>query len=815
MFEELFKSTELHDAVSEGDTEHVCHLLEAGADVNARAWHDITPLMLACQPELSKVLSLTHGITKAVTDEVDKAFSADGPPLFDPKTFRLNVKQAFEMKKTADKNRKYNDTPPPDNPSIVRLLLEHGADVNAVDKEQHSALMKAASAGRAQTAHVLLEYGADLRAEDKEGLTPLMLAAQSRRLEIVHMLLEKGADVDHRTPQGNTVLMAAAEGGRVEIVHLLMARNQDVNTVGVNGQTALLRAGLSGHEEMIAFLKQAGARIGFLEAVILDDIAVAQSLPSPDPTERGPQWGFAPLFWAVKHERPDALRLLLERGVSANAANKSGQTILFSAVMRGEAECARILLDAGADPNPNMPHGMSPLNWAGNRGDTAIMNLLLERGADPNAGSKREMGGGLMGAIMFGNVEAARRLLEAGADPNAKSDVGFTPLAFATARDDKEMVKLLLEWGASVKGDENTIPASLMAHHKPEIAALLKQAAGVNPHELAKEGKTAELLAHLDAGADINAPGEHGETLLIAALRGKQGDTARILIERGADVNAPDRIGQTALICAAMRGDLDTTRLLLKRGADIAVADNRGQTALLSAAFADKQDIITLLADAGAQIGPVEAAILGDLLAVRRMLDAGADVDTRTRGGITPLMGAAARGHLDVLTALLIRRVDINAVDEEGQTALTWAVMHEQKEALHLLLDEGADVNLAGENRQFNRQMETSMKRKNLSMDKLFLRRGTTPLGAAALHNATDIAELLLDRGAEVNQSCGFNGQAIGMAAMLGHADMVRLLLGRGADPTLKDATGQTALGWAQQSNKSAEVIELLTNAGG
>jgi ankyrin repeat protein len=863
----MLKSTELHEAVAEDDIDRVRRLLDAGADVNARAWHGFTPLMVACgspMTEIHRAIKKIRATAPRPPDFKDLLKAGDLLANF-PRIDQAQIDARIAQMRAKE------ETPPPDDPAIPLLLLQRGADVNAIAEDGQCALMIAVSAGRTTTARGLLEHGADLRAQTKDNETALMLAAKSRRQEAVELLLERGADPDYRTPQGVTTLMAAAEGGCVEVARLLLARGQDVNTASVNGGTALLRAAVRGNDEMVTFLKEQGAHVGFLEAVALGDLELAASLPTPSEAERPPRWGEAVLYRVVKQGRADAIHLLAARGVNTGAAGNMGQSALMPAVMRGDLAAVRALLDRGADPNgatgATTGHRMVPLSWAARAGHNEIVDLLVERGADPDRGDTLGFTP-LSGAVMAGKVETARRLLAAGADPNGSLNGGMSLLAFAVTRDDKEMVRLLLDQGAQVQGDSEIAPmAKILAREKPEIGAMLKAATGVVLHDLAKEGKTAELLAQLDAGADIEARGDHDETPLIAAVMGKQLETARALIERGADINAVTRIGATALVCAAVRGDVETTRLLIEHGADVTATDPAGHTPLTWVALADKAATAALLIEAGARVGPVEAAILGDLSTLRWLLDGGAEVDTRDANGLTPLMGAAARGHLEIIEVLLIRRAEIDATDEEGRTALTWAATHKQLEAVRLLLDRGADVNAAGEDRHHARFMEEQIRREHPMVSNLtrtildaplteaqmrvqdeldtnsaasdrrqtdvgedllgryvagqeslvretLQRRGTTPLGAAALHDDTQVAELLLDHGADVNAPGAFAGHtSIAAAAMTGKGAMVRLLLARGADPTIGDWIGQTALSLAERFGKNPEVVEMLKAA--
>ena len=103
----------------------------------------------------------------------------------------------------------------------VRALLEKGADVNAKNKYDDTALIHAAYAGDTDTVAVLLEKGADVNAKDDMGRTALIEAARQGRTETVRALLEVGADVTTRDKEGETALSKAEKHNYSDVVALL------------------------------------------------------------------------------------------------------------------------------------------------------------------------------------------------------------------------------------------------------------------------------------------------------------------------------------------------------------------------------------------------------------------------------------------------------------------------------------------------------------------------------------------------------------------------------------------------------------------
>jgi ankyrin repeat protein len=111
--------------------------------------------------------------------------------------------------------------------------------------------------------------------------------------------------------------------------------------------------------------------------------------------------------------------------------------------------------------------------------------------------------------------------------------------------------------------------------------------------DTAREGRTADLVAALEAGVPVNLAGPTGDTLLILAAYHDHPGTVRALLERGAD---PDRVndrGQTALGAAVFRRSAESTTLLLDHGAD---PHGGGRSAVEIAAFFELEDMAALLA---------------------------------------------------------------------------------------------------------------------------------------------------------------------------------------------------------------------------
>jgi uncharacterized protein len=260
-------------------------------------------------------------------------------------------------------------------------------------------------------------------------------------------------------------------------------------------------------------------------------------------------------------------------------------------------------------------------------------------------------------------------------------------------------------------------------------------------------------------------------------------DAVQTLIAEKADVNAPLADGTTALHWAVRADDLQTAGLLLRAGANVKAADRYGLTVLSIACT-----------NASAPM-------------VRRLLDAGADPSTADPNGDTALMIAArTEGGTGVVKLLLERGAAVNARDQTvEQTALMWAVRANQPDSVRLLLAAGADVNAR------TRTGKTPAWRPpnagGGSHGKGIVRGGwpdrgvqdptpgaMTALLYAARDGRGDIARMLVDAGADVNQVEANKMTPLLIAIANDHLDVAHFLLSKGADVNSADFWGRTPL---------------------
>ena len=157
--------------------------------------------------------------------------------------------------------------------------------------------------------------------------------------------------------------------------------------------------------------------------------------------------------------------------------------------------------------------------------------------------------------------------------------------------------------------------------------------------------------------------------------------------------------------------------------------------------------------------------------------------------GASPVVDAVKSGRIDAVRALLAKRVDPNAPEADGTTALHWAAHHDSLAAADLLIKAGANVRAAN-------------------------RYGATPLYLACINGSAAMIERLLAAGADPNAAMPEGDTALMTAARTGNVAAVRALLTRGAHVNAQESwKGQTALMWAAAGNNAA-AIDALVEAG-
>ena len=329
------------------------------------------------------------------------------------------------------------------------------------------------------------------------------------------------------------------------------------------------------------------------------------------------------------------------------------------------------------------------------------------------------------------------------------------------------------------------------------------------------DGNIKNVKKHIDAGANVNAKDNSGNTpihLHLHPYHGNAPDKAivKILLENGADINAKTQNGFTPL--------------------DVAILIERRKNL--------NNEISDLLRSQGAKSGAetslVVAASLGDVQSIKKLLKAGADINE------TLLHLTAFYGYKNATELLLARGANINATDDQGRTPLFEAVRSRKKDIVEILIANGADLNtdtgLHGlawaysypDWSEEEQKQEKVRRSKKIEIAKyLILKRadvnrknnkGYNALHVAAESGHEEMALLLIESGAKINGNNKSNQTPLHKAAFEGRDKIVNILIQNGADvnPAVQSSgsfNGMTPLDFALTKGKSS-TADLLRKHG-
>lgn len=420
------------------------------------------------------------------------------------------------------------------------------------------------------------------------------------------------------------------------------------------------------------------------------------------------------LIDAIKDRDPSAVRALLKARADVNAAQGDGATALHWAVHLDELEVVDMLLRAGARVNVANDDGVTPLYLACTNRNSSLVEKLLAAGANPNA---TLLNGEtvLMNCARTGNAAAVRGLLVHGADVNAKEPShSQTALMWAAAERHPEVTKVLIEAGADIHARariySQTVTSEVTQRAGREELNYTALRGGSTPLLFAaRSGDVESARALLMAGADPNETLPNGMSTLVEAAHSGNGAVAILLLEKGADPTAA-AIGYTALHAAILRSDLALVKALVAHKADLNAVITKGTP------LRRNNEDFNLPATLIGATPFFLAAKFAEPEIMHALAAAGADVKVALKDGTTPLMAAAGMGAspesdrrglsnldggriepesqvLEAVRAALGQPVDVNAVNQAGDTALHGAALQGYDHVVQLLVEMGAQIN--------------------------------------------------------------------------------------------------------------------------
>ena len=337
---------------------------------------------------------------------------------------------------------------------------------------------------------------------------------------------------------------------------------------------------------------------------------------------------------------------LLKQGLEAN---DRGQTALLLACESGNFEKARELISKGANVNTRDNNGKSAITIACESGQTDFVIYLLSNGAEASVLVNSTL---LTREFLKEHPELVKFMT--GGDHSAETFSAAPAFLFSSQAADFKAVSEYLANG----GNADAINAAGQT-------ALMLTAAN-------DDAKCVELL--IGNGANVNLRDNAGRTALMYAMQKGCDKAGELLLKNKANPNLQDKEGKTALMFAAEQGKLTSTEMLVKYEADLTLTDKNGQNALMIAAAEGQTDIVRFLAEdcreeKAKDVANRQQDTPGNnkphpAYAVKKAVD----LNARDNDGNTALMLAARNGHAETFQILARQKsVDFTLTNRAGQ----------------------------------------------------------------------------------------------------------------------------------------------------
>ena len=459
---------------------------------------------------------------------------------------------------------------------------------------------------------------------DNDGKTLLWKATKDGNLDLMMILLENGANVGQGDYNGNRPLDIAIREGNLDAVKLL------------------IEEGKADYQTRNGRLLQMACSLG--------DVNILQYLIT-----KGINLNEGSLHYATEREDVDTIRVLIENGANPDVKH-NGQTALHFATTRGYTEVVQALISSGANVNETDQWGRSALLQASTYGKVNVMKMFIKAGADVEQADKNGVRS-IHWVARYGKLEALKLLIEEGkADVKSKTHSGGNLLHQSACNKNIECFEVF-QYCMSFKFDVNE------ADNDGKTALWFASEAGnINAMKL-----------FINEGANVEQADKNGYTPLHAAAKGSRLEAFKWLLDEGkANLHALDKWGRNVLIVASscsgcpagwINPHLDPIlEYIFSTSIGINEVDNQGMSALYLSSDNGQVQAMKKLIEFGADVNQVDkigfaplhkAAYEGRLNAVKVLLDSeNINMNAKVFGKFSPIDIAKIRGHKDIVDYL-------------------------------------------------------------------------------------------------------------------------------------------------------------------
>ncbi len=669
------------------------------------------------------------------------------------------------------------------NAELVDWLIEHGVNVRDLDIWNNNWSIDAAEGGNLE----LVERFLDLQRELFPGTGPLInafyVANQNGFLDIMKYLVEQGLVIFPQESSADPSIFAyAAQLGRLDMILYLNQLNTIADLGDHFAQSSFyVHSGDSDDDTYTAPLTRAARGFTNYQESSESVLAVLVYLierESENPDFNPQKWATNAMEYAVESRRVEVIKYMVEKlKADINHTNALGRTPLSYAATdlpdapgKNTMEVIRYLVERGASITVEDIFDETPVHHAVRSGRLDILNYYIKQGIDIVSMAEQQ---NLNASHLYDSLTADLEYSEL-FEPNQEDDL-YPDEDNSNINIDEQIA--LIDADPSEDDDFN------------------------NDDEFGDSEFDDDSEEEDDDDSDENFPAP----FLICAAESGCLEMLKYFVEMDMmDINIRDDDGRTALLNAIYSGDSclpnseDSPSLLIDHGTDL--------TPQPSSAKSSRLEMVRYLIQHGASLDvqdihratPLSAAVeLQDLDLIRFLVEQGADVNGHCASDLSALSLAAKAGDMDLIKFLLSKGIEIDSRDKWGRTPLFYC---RELEPAEFLVELGADPFALD-----NQDQSMLFGFGNAELLNWFLDKGLdinqrnkdwlTPIMEAA--NGVDSQsefELLLSRGAKVNDSDRDGYTPLHFVAAGRHLSMIKTLLKNGADPYAKTIDDDTAI---------------------
>ncbi|MFD2941779.1 ankyrin repeat domain-containing protein [Flavobacterium notoginsengisoli] len=409
---------------------------------------------------------------------------------------------------------------------------------------------------------------------------------------------------------------------------------------------------------------------------------------------------------AINNDAPVAtIKFLVEQpGNSITKLTHDNRIYLHWAAYRGNTELVEYLISKGSDVNFEDSHGTAPADFAASNGQSnpAMYDAFFKAGVNP---TKKYANGAnllLLAIASDKDLKAAEYFATKGMSLKDVDSDGNTAFTYAARSGNIPLLKKLLEKGIKPtdtallnaaqgsRRESNTLETYKYLVEEVKIKATAQNKAGQNVlHYLAGKPNQTEIIKYfLDKGVDVNKADKEGNTPLMAAASARETAALELFLPKAKNINAQNLKGESALTYAVRNGSPEAVSLLLAKGADVNVKDKDGN------------NLGVYLVQSYRPAGRERETPKEDPFDAKAKLlqDKGLNLATAQKDGNTLYHLAITKNDAALLKKITDLKVDINAKNKDGLTALHRAAMTSKDDAiLKYLISAGAKKDISTE----------------------------------------------------------------------------------------------------------------------